>query len=78
MILGTLNNAIINRPGPLELTDESTSHELSQAAVRCLRWDGLTQAKSAETMLADVPIKASMLRIGRNKPIAGEHEKARK
>jgi AcrR family transcriptional regulator len=39
MVLGTLNNAVINRPGPLELTDQATSHELSQAAIRYLRWD---------------------------------------
>ena len=28
IVLGTLNNAIINRPGPLELTDKATSREL--------------------------------------------------
>jgi len=40
MILGTLYNAVINRPGPLELTDAAgTSQELSQAAIRYLRWD---------------------------------------
>jgi AcrR family transcriptional regulator len=65
MILGTLNNAIINRPGPLELGDEATSHELSQAAIRYLRWDGLSQAKSAGKMSADVTIKAPLLRTGR-------------
>ena len=65
MILGTLNNAIINRPGPLELTDEATSYELSQAAIRYLRWDGWPQTKSAGTMLPDVSIKTSMLRTGR-------------
>jgi AcrR family transcriptional regulator len=41
IVLGTLNNAIINRPGPLELTDEATSRELSLAAIRYLRWDAL-------------------------------------
>jgi AcrR family transcriptional regulator len=65
MILGTLNNAIINRPGPLELTDEATSHELSQAAIRYLRWDRWPQAKSAGTTSPDVSIKTSMLRTGR-------------
>jgi AcrR family transcriptional regulator len=39
MILGTLNNAVINRPGPLELTDSATADELSRAAIRYLRWD---------------------------------------
>jgi len=45
MVLGTLNNAVINRPGPLDLTDNATSHELSQAAIRYLRWDIAKQAK---------------------------------
>jgi AcrR family transcriptional regulator len=39
MILGTLNSAVINRPGPLELMDQATSHELSQAAIRYLGWN---------------------------------------
>lgn len=38
MILGTLNNAIINRPGPLELSDKATTYELSRAAIRYLGW----------------------------------------
>ena len=40
MIFGTLNNAVINRPGPLELSDNATGLELSQVAIRYLRWDG--------------------------------------
>jgi len=43
IVLGTLNNAIINRPGPLELTDAATSRELSLAAIRYLRWDVLAK-----------------------------------
>lgn len=38
MVLGTLNNIVINRPGPLELSDDATSNELSRAATRYLGW----------------------------------------
>jgi AcrR family transcriptional regulator len=38
MVLGTLNNIVINRPGPLELSDAATSEELFQAAIRYLGW----------------------------------------
>ncbi len=38
MVLGTLNNIVINRPGPLELSDDATSQELFQAAIRYLGW----------------------------------------
>ena len=38
MILGALNNIVIHRPGPLELSDIATSHELSVAAIRYLGW----------------------------------------
>jgi AcrR family transcriptional regulator len=38
MVLGTLTNIVINRPGPLELSDDSTSKELSRAAIRYLGW----------------------------------------
>jgi AcrR family transcriptional regulator len=38
MVLGTLNNIVINRPGPLELSDDATSNELSRAAIRYLGW----------------------------------------
>jgi AcrR family transcriptional regulator len=41
MILGTLNNAIINRPGPLGLSDKATTYELSRAATRYLGWGTL-------------------------------------
>jgi hypothetical protein len=34
MIPGTLNNFVINRPDPLELTDNATADELSRAAIR--------------------------------------------
>jgi len=37
MVFGTLNNILINRPGPLELDDPATAEELSRAAVRYLR-----------------------------------------
>ena len=43
MILGTLNNVVINRPGPLELSDNATSKELSQVAIRYLGWSDLRQ-----------------------------------
>ena len=39
MVLGTLNNIVINRPGPLDLSDDATSRELSRAAVRYLGWN---------------------------------------
>ena len=39
MVLGTLNNIVINRPGPLELSDAATSEELFQAAIR-YHWAG--------------------------------------
>lgn len=39
MVLGTLNNAVINHPGPLELTDEETGRELGNAATLYLGWD---------------------------------------
>jgi AcrR family transcriptional regulator len=45
MILGTLNNAVINQPGPLELTDKAMSRELSKAAIRYLCWDDLRETK---------------------------------
>jgi AcrR family transcriptional regulator len=45
MILGTLNNAVINQPGPLELTDKATGRELSKAAIRYLCWDELHKTK---------------------------------
>ena len=38
MVLGTLNNIVINRPGPLDLSDDATSRELSRAAIRYLGW----------------------------------------
>jgi AcrR family transcriptional regulator len=39
MILGTLNNIVINRPGPLELSDDATSKELCRAAIKYLEWN---------------------------------------
>ena len=39
MVFGTLNNILINRPGPLELDDPATAEELSRAVVRYLRWE---------------------------------------
>jgi AcrR family transcriptional regulator len=39
MVFGTLNNILINRPGPLELDDPKTAEELSGAVVRYLRWE---------------------------------------
>ena len=38
LVLGTLHNIVINRPGPLDLSDEATSRELSRAAIRYLGW----------------------------------------
>lgn len=37
IVFGTLNNILINRPGPLELDDPKTAEELSRAVVRYLR-----------------------------------------
>ncbi|HLG81634.1 MAG TPA: TetR/AcrR family transcriptional regulator [Bradyrhizobium sp.] len=37
IVFGTLNNILINRPGPLELDDPRTAEELSLAVVRYLR-----------------------------------------
>ena len=39
MVLGMLNNIVINRPGPLDLSDEATSRELSRAAIRYFGWN---------------------------------------
>lgn len=39
MTIGTLNNILINNPGPLELSDPRTAEEFGAAAVRYLRWD---------------------------------------
>jgi AcrR family transcriptional regulator len=39
MVIGTLNNIVINRPGPLDLSDDETTRELSRAAIRYLRWE---------------------------------------
>jgi AcrR family transcriptional regulator len=71
MILGTLNNAIINRPGPLELTDEATGHELSQVAIRYLGWDELPETKSTKSVSADVTIKAPIPRTGGKARVRG-------
>jgi AcrR family transcriptional regulator len=40
MVFGTLNNILINRPGPLELDDPKTAEELSRAVLRYLRLEG--------------------------------------
>jgi len=37
IVFGTLNNILINRPGPLELDDRATAEELSKVVVRYLR-----------------------------------------
>jgi len=39
MIFGTLNNVLINQPGPLELGDPTSSRELSRAVIRYLGWE---------------------------------------
>ena len=39
LIFGTLNNDLINRPGPLHLDDPQMSRELSLAALRTLGWE---------------------------------------
>ena len=65
MIIATLNNAVINRPAELELTDEATSNELSQVAIRYLGWDGSPETKSTKDVSADVAINAPILHAGR-------------
>jgi AcrR family transcriptional regulator len=52
MIFGTLNNILINRPGPLELDDGATGEELAKAAIRYLR---LEQPDAAKVKTAEVP-----------------------
>ncbi len=39
MVFGTLNNMLIHRPGPLELSDRETAGELSRAVIRFLGWE---------------------------------------
>ena len=40
MIFGTLNNILLGRPGPLQLSDPGmTGNELTEAATRYLRWE---------------------------------------
>jgi AcrR family transcriptional regulator len=45
IVFGTLNNILINRPGPLELDDPRTADELSKAAVRYLRLERVQTGK---------------------------------
>lgn len=37
MVFGTLNNILINRPGPLEIDDPATAEELARATLRYLK-----------------------------------------
>ena len=39
MIFGTVNNALINRPGPLHLDSPDMSSDLSDAALRSVGWE---------------------------------------
>jgi AcrR family transcriptional regulator len=47
LIFGTVNNALINHPGPLELDDSATIPELGRAACRYLGLGELQQARPA-------------------------------
>lgn len=46
MTIGTLNNILINNPGPLELNDPRTAEEFGTAANRYLRLDGVNAGLS--------------------------------
>ncbi len=48
MVIGTLNNILINNPGPLELGDPRTAEEFGTAAIRYLRLDGAVIARRAK------------------------------
>jgi AcrR family transcriptional regulator len=65
IVVGTLNNIVINRPGPLELADDATAHELGQAAIRYLRWDEPRTAKPAGSVSAE----ATGRRKAKRKPV---------
>ncbi len=45
LVFGTLNNVLINRPGPLELEDRATAEELGNAAVRYLGLESARESK---------------------------------
>jgi len=45
LVFGTLNNILINRPGPLELDDPRTAEELSRAVLRYLRLESRQDSK---------------------------------
>jgi hypothetical protein len=49
IVFGTLNNILINRPGPLELDGRVTAAELSKAAVRYLRLESVRETKRKGT-----------------------------
>jgi AcrR family transcriptional regulator len=46
MTFGTLNNILINRPGSLEMDDDTTGVELGRAAVRYLRLESVEASKA--------------------------------
>jgi AcrR family transcriptional regulator len=48
-LFGTLNNILINRPGPLDLDDRATAEELSKVVVRYLRLDSARDTKRKGT-----------------------------
>jgi AcrR family transcriptional regulator len=48
-VFGTLNNILINRPGPLELDDRATAEELSKLAVRYLCLESTRETKRKGT-----------------------------
>jgi AcrR family transcriptional regulator len=64
MILGLLNNAVINRPGPLELSDSATSKELYRAAIRYLGWNEPKKVRPDRTLPSGPRSKQRELRIG--------------
>lgn len=57
MIQGTLNNIVINRPGPLELSDNATSKELCRAAIKYLDWTDERKAWPDLSRPPNAPLK---------------------
>jgi AcrR family transcriptional regulator len=49
ILFGTLNNILINRPGPLDLDDRATAQELSKVVVRYLRLESGRETKRKGT-----------------------------
>jgi AcrR family transcriptional regulator len=80
MVFGTLNNILINRPGPLELSDIALAPELSNAAIRYLQWDdkfrgNIVEAMDHESASRTAPrgnrkILVSRVRIAKSKSVS--------